>query len=135
MGKKQNAKYCRQTSILRSQWEHQTAVYIENKVTLFLQTPFQAPITPNERHLESNQQVQWRSGSWGPPLNLLIALQMSSRGSYGSLKVGLQNQSYFILDIHGCKPKHVTKPKNLFKESGHLQSICLWKNFTNFILL
>jgi hypothetical protein len=27
---------------------------------------------------------------------------MSLKGSYGSLKVGLPNQSYFVLDIHGC---------------------------------
>jgi hypothetical protein len=77
-------------------------VYIKNKVTLFLQTLFQALVTPSEKHLESHQKVQWRPGSWGPPLNLLLALQMFLRGSYESLKESLQKQSYFVLDIHGC---------------------------------
>jgi hypothetical protein len=32
-------------------------VYIKNKVTLFLKTCIQAPITPFERHLKRNQKV------------------------------------------------------------------------------
>jgi hypothetical protein len=55
-----------------------------------MQPHFQAPATPFERHLESNQKVQLRPPRPGPPLNLLIALQMSLKGSYGSLKVVLQ---------------------------------------------
>jgi hypothetical protein len=77
-----------------------SAVYIKNKVTLFLEPHCQAPITPFDRYLESNEKVQWRPPRPGPPLNILIALQISVKVSYGSLTVGLQKQSYFVLDIH-----------------------------------
>jgi hypothetical protein len=49
-------------------------------------------------NLESNQKVQLRTPRPGPPLNLLIALQMSLKGSYGSLKLGLQKQSYIFIN-------------------------------------
>jgi hypothetical protein len=43
----------------------QISPVIHKQVTMYLQTRFQTPITPSERHLESNQKVQWRPGSWG----------------------------------------------------------------------
>jgi hypothetical protein len=54
-----------------------------------------------ERHLENNQEVQWRPGSWGPPINLLVALQMSLRESYESLKEGFQKSSCTLLTKRG----------------------------------
>jgi hypothetical protein len=81
--------------------DHISRVYIKNKVTLFLNSLFQALVTLFERHLEKTQKVQWQPASWGPPLNLLVALQMSLKWSYGSLKVGLQKQSFFVYELHG----------------------------------
>jgi hypothetical protein len=57
-----------------------------------LRTRFQPSIPLSERHLESNQKVQWWPRSWRPPLNLLVALQMSLKESYESLKVSVCNE-------------------------------------------
>jgi hypothetical protein len=37
--------------------------------------------------------------SANPPWNLLVSLLVSLRGSYGSLKMGLRNSSYFVYEI------------------------------------
>jgi hypothetical protein len=80
---------------------HSAMCYKEQSNSAFLQTLFQALVTPSEKQLEGNQNVQWRPGSWGPPLNLFIALRMFLKASYESLREGLQKQSYVVLNIHG----------------------------------
>jgi hypothetical protein len=67
-----------------------------NKVTRVPEACTQALVTPSERHLERNHRVPGRPGSWGPPWNLLVSLQVSLRGSYKSLKAGFRNSSYFV---------------------------------------
>jgi hypothetical protein len=82
----------------------QTALFswVINKVTRVPETRLQAPLTPCERHLERNQNVPGRPGSWGPSWNLLVSLQVSLRGSYGSLKASFRNPSYFVYNLPGC---------------------------------
>jgi hypothetical protein len=91
----------RTSIIIKLYCTNTSAVYIKNKVTRFLKSLFQALVTPSEKHLESNQKVQWRPPRPGTPLNLLIALQTFLRGSYERLKEGFQKSSYFVLNIHG----------------------------------
>jgi hypothetical protein len=76
-----------------------SAVCVKNKVTLFLQTHFQAPKLPLRDIWRATRRLGPHDA--GPPLNILVDLQMSLKESYGSLYVGLQKHSYFELDTHG----------------------------------
>jgi hypothetical protein len=69
------------------------AAFCKKRATRLLETHLQAPITPSERHLERNQMVP----GWPRPWNHLVSLQVSLRGSYGSLKVGFQKSSCTLL--------------------------------------
>jgi hypothetical protein len=53
--------------------------------------PFQAPITPFERHWEIRENVPGWPVCWGPPSNVLETVAVSLRGSYGSLQERLRN--------------------------------------------
>jgi hypothetical protein len=65
-------------------------VSVINKVTRVPKTRLQAPVALSERHLEINQKIPGRPGSWRPPWNLLVSLQVSRKRSYGRLNVGDQ---------------------------------------------
>jgi hypothetical protein len=73
-----------------------------NKVTLIPETGRQAPVTPSDLHKEGNQKIPGQPGSWEPPWNLRVSLQVSLRGSHRSLKAGFRKSSYFVYNLPGC---------------------------------